>query len=452
VLKQKASSGANWLSPATLIAAVIVLAILEGALRKWVFASNPMMRYGIYFSKDVLFLFAAYLGVQRGSYFRLSGIVTCGALILLPSMGPTLLTSNYMGVILSLRAYLLIPLCAYLAAPLVRGFSDVERCAIIVAVLAVSVAILSAYQYSLSASHWLNRYDSGLESLHIVATAGHVRATGTFAYISGMAMMAALAGWAGTFLTLPLSGRRLWVRAVGICGLGAGFICSATSMSRGGLAFWGVSLFGGCLLYFRPKQILGVLLAILLISPFMWGEGSEEGDDVTAQTDSITSGLAYRLENADSFLDRAFYMLMNLNRGISNNVFGEGLGTGQAGSRFYATGTTGSSKSESEWGRIAFEVGSIGLLGVLVIRFVTCRRCWKALLSAKDDRTRLVMATSLPFFGILSLGWMAFNHTGNSFAWAVIAFALAAACGYGAQAETAHLPAVSVRSYRLPAQ
>jgi hypothetical protein len=39
---------------------------------------------------------------------------------------------------------------------------------------------------------------------------------------------------------------------------------------------------------------------------------------------------------------------------------------------------------------------------------------------------RLVLATCLPFFGIMSLGTMAFNHTGSSAAWAVMALTLSA--------------------------
>jgi hypothetical protein len=81
---------------------------------------------------------------------------------------------------------------------------------------------------------------------------------------------------------------------------------------------------------------------------------------------------------------------------------------------------------ESEWGRIAYEIGPAGLLGVLLLRFVTGMTCWNALRNATSDHRRLVLATALPFFGIMSLGWMAFNHVGNAAAWTVITLALAA--------------------------
>ena len=292
---------------------------------------------------------------------------------------------------------------------------------LIVAVSAIGVAMLGAYQYELPASHFLNRYDSGIAETHIVAVDGRVRATGPFAYISGMAMMAGFSAWAGTFLTLPVKGRAQWVRLVGMGSIAAGFVCCAASMSRSGLFFWGATIIGGCFLYFRPKQILTVLFAMLLISPFIVG-GSEDDEDQPAQSDSLTSGLAHRLEHADTFFDRATYMAQNLVQGVSKHPLGEGLGAGQPGGA-YAAGKE-LRGNESEWGRIAFEVGPLGLAAVLFIRFATFRRCWQQLRLTTDDQTRLVLATSLPYFGLISLGWMAFNHTGNSFAWSVACLCL----------------------------
>ncbi|HEX9852253.1 MAG TPA: hypothetical protein VGA68_04530, partial [Woeseiaceae bacterium] len=388
-----------------------------------------ILRYATYFSKDLLFFYAGYLGLRRGSLIDVRWLYVCAALIIVPSMGATLMSSNPVGVFLSLRAYLLMPACAYLAASLIRDFRDVERCALLVAVSAMGVAVLSTYQYALPATHWLNRYDSGVEETHIVATAGHVRATGTFAYISGMAMLAGVSGWAGTFLALPLPGRSQWVRVVGLGALVAGFVCSATSMSRGALMFWSVSIIGGCLLYFRPKQILAFLFALLVISPFLTSSGEQVSGDAVSRPDSLTSGLTYRLSQEDVFQDRAAYVLMNLILGVSNHPLGEGMGVGQPGGKYAASDQSFS--YESEWGRIAFEIGPIGLAAVLFMRFATCQRCWRQLSVATDDRLRLVLATSLPYFGIMSLGWMAFNHTGNSFAWSVIALSLGAAYGYG---------------------
>jgi hypothetical protein len=436
----RARSASGWWSPAMLIAGVILLTIFEGALRKWVFPSNLAARYAIYFSKDFLFFYAGYLGLRRALLFDMSWLIVCSALIIIPSAGATLMSSNPVGVFLSLRAYLLIPASAYLAASLITDIKDVERCAILVAISAIGVAALSAYQYYLPASHFLNRYDASTEESHIVATAGHVRATGTFAYISGMAMMAGLSGWAGTFLALPIPGRAFWVRLLGAGALVAAFVCSATAMSRSGLVLSIATCTGGCLLYLRPRQIVKFLFAALVISPFLAGGEEQVGEAAVSQADSLTAGLAQRLENPDVFADRAEFVLENLYYGISRHPLGEGLGVGQAGSRFVASQQE--KPYESEWGRIAYEIGPLGLAVVLYMRFATCRHCWQSLFQANDDHRRLILATASPFFGMMSLGWMAFNHSGNSFAWTVMAFGLAAAASFGKQ--FAHSPAFGV--------
>src|SRR5690348_12702984 len=80
------SSLSIW-NPASLIACVILLTILEGAFRKWVFPTNPILRYGVYFSKDILFLIAGYLGLRRRTLFDTSWLFVCVPLVLLPSAG-----------------------------------------------------------------------------------------------------------------------------------------------------------------------------------------------------------------------------------------------------------------------------------------------------------------------------------------------------------------------------
>jgi hypothetical protein len=194
-------------------------------------------------------------------------------------------------------------------------------------------------------------------------------------------------------------------------------------MIRSGLLFWAVTLVGSCLLYFRPKQIVAVALALLILSPFISSGDEGVDNDGPRSSDSITSGLMHRLENSDSFMQRATYILNNFYWGMTRHPLGEGLGNGQPGGA-YAAGKDRRGGYESEWGRIAFEIGPLGLAAVLFIRFATFKQSWQQFARATNDQIRLVMATVLPYFGIMSLGWMAFNHTGNSFAWAAIALSL----------------------------
>jgi hypothetical protein len=248
-----------------------------------------------------------------------------------------------------------------------------------------------------------------------------------------MAMFAGFCAWAGTLLALPLPGRPPWKRVLGLAALVSGFVCAATAMSRGGTMFWGVTIVGGCLLYFRPQQSLKVLLVLVLISPLLSSGEEDFGEAEPGHADSLTSGLVHRFQHGDTFIDRGSYMLQNLYLGVLNHPLGEGLGAGQPGARF---GTQPVTRSyESEWGRIAFEIGPIGLATVLFIRFATWLRCVQQLFRSSDQSTRLVLAVTVPYFGIMSLGWMAFNHTGNSFAWSVVGLALGAAYGYCRQPD-----------------
>lgn len=423
---------------ALFLLAVLLMTIFEGAARKWLFASSPMLRYSAYFSKDLVFVFAAYVGLSRGLRFDITWFLPCAVLILLPSTIGSVANSNLVGMGLSIRAYLVIPICAVLAAPLIRDFRDVERCALAVAISAVLVAGLGAYQYRLPKDHVVNRYDSGDEESHISANSGHVRATGTFSYIGGMSIMAGFSAWAGMFLILPIRGRKKWIRWVGVCALLAGLVCAAVSMSRSGLMFWAVTVMGGLLLYLRASNVLLLGLAVVALFAAFLGANPVEDLDMISSSDSLAHGLVDRIGNSDSFASRVGFVVDNFIAGITNYPFGAGIGVGQPGGAYASSGRRDIANIESEWGRVAFEVGIFGLLGVLLVRFQVGLICWRALRKTTDVHRRLILATALPFFGIMSLGWMAFNHVGSSAAWAVLTFALAA------------VPATERRTHAMP--
>jgi hypothetical protein len=269
----------------------MLLTIFEGAARKWLFQGHPPLRYAAYFSKDLVFILAAYFGLRKGLRFDISWFVVCAILVLVPSLFATMVNSNLVGMSLSIRAYLVIPLCAFLAASLIQGFRDVERCAIAVAVSAVFVAGLGAYQYRLPRTHELNRYDTGTDEGKIAFNAGHVRATGTFSYIGGMAIMSGFGAWAGMFLVFPVLGRKNWVRCLGGAALVAGLICAAVAMSRSGLMFWFVTVAGGLLLYLRASQILvGGLATIAFMLALLTANPVEDLDELSSEH-SLAHGL-----------------------------------------------------------------------------------------------------------------------------------------------------------------
>jgi hypothetical protein len=423
---QSAPRESFWRQRAWLLILVLLLTIFEGAARKWLFPEEPSLRYLAYFAKDIVFCLAAYVGMRKERRFDLSWLILCAILILAPSAISTVASSNVVGMGLSLRAYLIIPVCAFLAAPLVRDFRDVERFAIVVAISSIFIASLGAYQYTLPKSHFLNRYDFVGNEAEATGRLGYVRATGTFSYISGMAIMAGYSAWAGMMLVVPVPGRKRAVQVLGAAALVSGLVCAAAAMSRSGMLFWAITIAGTLMLYLRASTVLisGLVLA-MFISTVLETDTVADLDELT-QSQTLAKGIIHRTQEENFFVNRVTYVVNNLFYGLVNHPLGEGLGVGQAGGNYAAKGDKSGAGYESEWARIAFEVGPVGLLGVLGIRFTAALLCWRALLQSSNPHRRLVLAAALSFFGVLSLGWMAFNHVGNAAAWSVMALALAA--------------------------
>ena len=416
-------------NPVNLLLLVFLATILEGAVRKWGFPGNSVARYAAYLSKDVLIAMAAYVAWRSGRRLPLAQVtyVHFGVFLVVLLGLASIHKSNLVGTILSLRSFVGVPLCAMLASYLVTSFRDVQRIAISVALVAIPVATLGIVQYSLPKTHYLNAYESVSQDAHIAAQHGHVRATGTFSYISGMAMMSGIASWAG--MLLILSGGNKLLRLLGVVAVAAGLVCAATSMSRSSLMFWGVTVSGASVLYFSPRHwiwIAGISVALLLA-----GAIPSEFDDAGMVTDSyLAQGIMSRIHGPRGASDRFQFVIDNLVAGLANHPIGEGLGNGQPGGTYATLGVRQNiGYYESAWGRVSWEIGPLGLLGVLLIRYAAFAELYRSLRQLESRQARVVLAASIPFFGILCLGWMSFNHIGNSAAWGTMALALGAARG-----------------------
>jgi hypothetical protein len=423
--------GTSW--TARLILLAFVLTIFEGAVRKWFVGTIPILRYGMYFSKDFVFFLAAVPAFNKFTKLRQLAFgvllpISFG-LLLLPTV-INLPKSNPVGMLLSLRAYLILPVCAFLAAGMIKSARDADRIAYVIGICTFFVAALGVQQYMLPATHWLNRYETGEETMRIASEFSHVRATGTFAFITGMSFMAGVASWAGIYLFL--SGSNPIRRLFAVATMGAGLLCATVAMSRGGAYFCAITVVGAVVLFRRVKEMifLGVI-AILAYTFFVSsGEGTDEGGGgITAE---IGKGLTGRLTQREGLSDRAGYALQNLYLGVSGHPMGEGLGVGQVGGNFISTGKASwGGGYETELGRVAFEVGVLGLIGVFLWRIAALREMWRRLSTSQDPKARALLAASMPLFAILAVNSMSFNHTASSFAWAIVAVALGVALAAG---------------------
>jgi len=399
--------------------------VFEGALRKWVFFEYPPLRYACYFSKDAVFVLAALVGLRTlASGLKMATMILMVAsvsLLLLPTFW-NLSNSDVLGVVLSLRAYLVIPACGFLAAGTIRSLRDVDRIALAVGIMAILVAALGCVQFYLPPGHFLNRYDYGSTDRSVVELFSRVRATGTFAGLGNMTWMSVLACWAAMYLSLGAGYRR---RALAVAFIVAGFCCASVAMSRSGLVLSvGVTTLA-VLLFRRISEALFLALVFLAAA---WAMGSPDPRPVDRP--EISQALMQRVTTEDQSHGRSgvtvrFDMAVDELRSGAELPLGVGLGVGQQGANQLRSLPV--LFPETEWGRILFEVGWLGFLAVMLWRATAFVMCWKAYVLASTRSQRALLAVTLPTILAFSIANIAFNHTANSFCWAVVAVALGAA-------------------------
>jgi hypothetical protein len=397
-----------------LILLTLVLTVLEGAVRKWIFPGPNPLRYAAYFSKDIVFVMAGIVGVgNAGSVFRdrVKWVLGISALLILPFAVLNFRNSTPIGALLSLRAYVILPVCAYCAAGTIKSWRDVDRILMVVSILAILVALLGLVQFRLPAGHVLNRYDT--EGATITSEYGHVRAVGTFSYIAGMASLAGVAAWAGACLFLTGGGTR---RGFGAAAAVSGLICGLVSMSRSGVIPWLLILAISPLCFGRRKEVMYIGILVVIGLWFVGGTDRESAAELGVYDVALK-----RFDHSDSFWARLAYFVDDFTIGISSAPFGTGLGSGQPGGYAASGVQLDRHYCENEFGRIVMEVGILGFAAVLLIRI---RAIWMvaAQLRLHPDRRLLALcAASLPFLALAGVTNLAFNHTVSSFFWAVVA-------------------------------
>jgi hypothetical protein len=211
--------------------AALVLLVLEGAIRKWVFPGSQQL---VYFAKDVL-LIGCYIGFFTDRRARRQEVAVPPILVVLLSLAaawaaleifnPNL--PNLLVGIFGFKAYFLyVPLMIVVPA----CYADDRSLARFVsryALLAIPVGLLGLLQFASPASSTLNTYARpGVDDNAFIATFGssqHVRVTGTFSFITGyttfllaiVILLLALLGSSGW----RFSNRKLYV-ALGLTLLG----------------------------------------------------------------------------------------------------------------------------------------------------------------------------------------------------------------------------------------
>jgi hypothetical protein len=422
-------ASASWAlsHPAIWLSLALILTVLEGAVRKWIpgFQAGAA-RLLVYFSKDVAFTVGALLIFSR-QVTIVPALVTLRvwALPAVPAFlvgGAVSLIQglNAVGAFLTLRAVLILPFFGYCYAARVRAF-PLMGFALVGVWLTLINAVLALYQNSLPADDILNQYAS--EEGHIVEVEYGVRATGTFAYITGLGVLSSLGVWGGM---VAYSLARDWKQqTLGVLGIMAGLACAFASISRNNLvtAFlmlvvWLMAL--GVTRGVRWRGIFQTALVggvIFLLFPVM-----------TERFLHVLAGTLDRFESAgDNSSDRALGQWKELWQAVQMYPLGNGLGTEQIGGNYSSSGLMAFTSYESQFPRLVAEVGVIGFLGfaLLVVGVILALQRTKR--GSEDWRWNLVVvSTQVYLLGQFYLN-LGFNHTGSSAIWLVATAVLAAA-------------------------
>jgi len=403
-----------------ILLAALAMTVLEGAFRKWV----PPFQGGIgrnvmYFSKDLIFASLLLmprvkpLSAAQSTYEN--WLVPGCVLLSVGSLASCLHGVNIVGALLSAKALILLPWISWLAMPRLAGLPLRWVLWLLLACTVLNFA-LGTEQNRLPSDHILNHYADA--DMQVVAMESGVRATGTFSYIAGLALICAVGVWVGmAMLTLA---RSPWENAGAWVALATGIGCGLASISRAPIATAAI-MFGGWMVGARIG--LGVLSRGLLVGAGCLIPAYYLG--LTSTFTKLGEGLIERQAGAtDSFNERAFGQIGESFNALTMYPLGNGFGSEQGGGQYYATGEPGFNHFENELPRLVMESGVLGLAGFLVVCFGAILALQAAKKTAAAEMRPVLLATQI-FLIPLFYGGVIFNHVASAFAWLIFTAVMA---------------------------
>ena len=399
----------------------LTLAVLEGGLRKWVIGSETSpWSYVAYFSKDILFAGLLLLPRRLGTTpalerFRRS-LLLGGGMICIGAAVACSRGFNFVGGGLTLRATVFLPLIAYWAVPRLAGLRLLSL-ATLLAVLTCLNCGLGIVQNHLPVDDVLNRYAAS--EAEVSALESGVRATGTFSYITGLALLSSIGIWAG--IVLLSCGPARWWEAAAVASILAGIACGLASVSRGPLIIGGLLLASWAC--FTPCGRIGVVR-------MGWALGvagaAAAAVGLVSSAQQMATAVADRHEQGeDSFQQRVFGQLSQTAAATSLAPLGQGLGTEQVAANYSVTGMMKFTTFEEQMPRLILETGVLGGLGFLIIctGAITSLQAVKRIIT--DLTLRAVLLATQLLLACMFYTNVAFNHTASAFAWMIFAAVMA---------------------------
>lgn len=410
----------NWRQAVQL---VMVLLVLEGAIRKWVF---PGAQDLIYFAKDVLLLgvYAGFFRDRARLRFRppvlpaLYGTLALSILLgLFQVFNPRL--PNLLVGMFGFKAYFFyVPLLFVLPAAFATD-AALMRFLRRYALLAVPVGLLAVAQFFSPPTSLLNTYARSSDEMGYIATFGsseHVRVTATFSFITGYTTYLL----ATSILLLGLLGDSRW-RFRGnlllVLALGMTILGMLMTGSRGPIfmllalfpAYWWLGVLrekGGGATFRR------LVLGLSLVGAFLaWAGGDALG---------AFYGRARGVEDVSGRL--ASPIVAPLHVLPHAGLLGFGIGATHQTAVALTPGVIPYSWLhgviiEAESGRVMLELGPLGLLLVYFLRVCLAAVAFRQVLTLRTRFHRAVATTCLLWFLASIPGGVIFDVTSDVYFW-----------------------------------
>jgi hypothetical protein len=410
------------------VLAAMILAVFEGAIRKWVL---PDFGQAVYLAKDML-LVGAYAGFWAPRVLRRRrlldphpanvALVLLGVIALLELLNPLL--PNLSVGLFGLKAYLVYVPLMYMVPAVFPDAQVLRRFWTWYLLLALIPMTLGLIQFTEPAGSILNRYAWEDELRPGVATFGassQVRITGTFSYITGYTTYLLLIILMGLALVAFQPKRKLSKAAYGI--LGVAVVNLLMTGSRGPVLIIGATVPMLLVLAFRRTgtervRAVGALCVAVSLSAIIAVKAFPEA----------SSAFVARVETSTDLVDRVVGIVREpVLAGVSAGVAGYGVGVTHQARAFLTEGWAGGMSppdAEGEWERIILEVGPVGFVLILLMRVFVSWQLWTALRAAGTTPLVPYLAAAL-LFSLASIpGNLVFNHTASLFYWFLAGFGL----------------------------
>jgi hypothetical protein len=379
----------------TLFIGVLLVMVLEGALRKWVSSSLTLP---LVLLRDLLAIYMVWYALRTGAlnFRRLPAqllLVWSGVLIL---WGFVQLIVNQFSpaiLVIGLRFWLLYFWFGY-AAAVSMTIDDYRRSLWVMLALLILMIPLVALQQSSPPFAFINtQIDTDVRDIFVVV-AGVVRPTGTFSFTLGFTTYLAMAVSA-IFCYRLLSPRVGRARLMFILAFIALLVGTILSGSRAAVLFYlgllGVALLGS-LWFSRGVGKVYAAMGVVITVAMMVGAAVLFSDALVATQE--------RFENAsqtEDLGDRIVAMLIGEPETYNQITWlGAGLGKGSNLASYFESGERSFALAETESARILLEGGAIGILFIflkLAVIVVGMWAAWRAALRIRSSAPLLAWLT-----------------------------------------------------------